>query len=211
MISGGMSARIDETAALAAAGDRRAVEQLARHIEPLLQRYCRARIGRAAGGYEAADDVAQEACLGVFSALPSYRGQSYPFTALAYRIARNKVADHYRGRAGNRSVPVESPPEQSDSRPTPEEATLNQELSERLQLLLGVLAAREREIVTLRLMFGMSAGEAAQALGTTRGAIRVAQHRALNKIRATLTPSETPELTTRFHDLGVCGRRGPRC
>lgn len=182
---------LNETATLAANGDRQAAEQVVRHIQPMIQRYCRGRIGRAAGGNEAAEDVAQEACLGILSALPRYRGQRYPFTALALRIASNKVADHYRKRTADWSVPVDSLPECNDSAPTPEQAALHQELSERLQMLLSVLGASDREIITLRLIMDVSTDEAAQARGTTCGAIRVAQHRALNKLRAALPRSVT--------------------
>lgn len=185
---------LNELAATAATGDRQAVERLAGHIQPMIQRYCRARIARTAGGSEAADDIAQEACLGIFAALPRYYGKNYPFNALAYRIAANKVADHYRRQGTNRSTLVENPPELGDPDPTPEKAMLDRELSERLQLLLSALGGREREIITLRLVVGMSAEETAQAIGSTRGAIRVAQHRALAKLRALLAASKAPEL-----------------
>ena len=183
---------LNELAALAATGDRPAVDRLARHVQPMIQRYCRARIGRAAGGHEAADDIAQEACLGIFAALPGYYGKNYPFNALAYRIAANKVADHYRRQGTNRSTLMENPPERGDPGPTPEKAALDHELSERLQLLLGILGSREREIVTLRVVVGLSADETAQTIGSTRGAIRVAQHRALAKLRAVLAESRAP-------------------
>lgn len=181
---------LNELADLAASGDRAAVDRLAAQVQPMIMRYCRARIGRAAGGFEAADDIAQEACLGIFAALPGYLGKDYPFAALAYRIAANKVADHYRRRATNRTTPMESPPDRGDPGPTPEKVLVDNEQSERLQLLLSMLGSREREIVTLRLAVGMSAEETAHALGSTRGAIRVAQHRALGKLRAVLADSD---------------------
>ena len=181
---------LDELAVLAATGDRAAVRRLAERVHPMIVRYCRARIGRASGGYNTADDVAQEACLGIFAALPGYADKSCPFDALAYRIAANKVADHYRRHAANRSFPVENLPDHNDPAPTPEATMLANELSGHLRSLLGVLNSREREIVTLRVVVGMSAEETAQAVGSTRGAIRVAQHRALAKLRANITDSD---------------------
>ena len=44
----------------------------------------------------------------------------------------------------------------------------------------------QREILTLRVGVGLSAEETAEALGMTAGAVRVAQHRALAKLRKTL-------------------------
>lgn len=182
----------NDTAALAATGDPHAVDRLARHIQPMVQRYCRARIGRAAaGGYQTADDVAQEACLGIFSALPRYLGKSYPFNALAYRIAANKVADHYRRQRTDLSTPLADLPDTGSARTGPEEASLRQELNQHVHLLLDVLSDQQREILVLRVCVGMSAAETAQALGSTPGAVRVAQHRALSALRAAISPAST--------------------
>ncbi|MGY5036859.1 sigma factor-like helix-turn-helix DNA-binding protein, partial [Streptomyces sp. 900116325] len=40
----------------------------------------------------------------------------------------------------------------------------------------------------MRLVRGMSATETAAALGTTPGAVRIAQHRALTRLRAQVRP-----------------------
>jgi RNA polymerase sigma-70 factor (ECF subfamily) len=49
--------------------------------------------------------------------------------------------------------------------------------------LLGTLPAKHREILVLRLVVGLSAEETAAAVGSTAGAVRVAQHRALAKLK----------------------------
>jgi RNA polymerase sigma-70 factor (ECF subfamily) len=50
--------------------------------------------------------------------------------------------------------------------------------------LMQQLPAQQREILTLRVAVGMSTDETAAALGMSTGAVRVAQHRALTKLRA---------------------------
>ncbi|MBD0322825.1 MAG: hypothetical protein ICV72_05475, partial [Aldersonia sp.] len=50
--------------------------------------------------------------------------------------------------------------------------------------LLNAISARHREILVLRLVVGLSAEETAVAIGSTAGAVRVAQHRALQKLKA---------------------------
>jgi RNA polymerase sigma-70 factor (ECF subfamily) len=45
------------------------------------------------------------------------------------------------------------------------------------------LPEKLREILRLRVVAGMSAEETGRALGMTPGAVRVAQHRALNTLR----------------------------
>src|SRR5690606_20643046 len=81
----------------AVSGDRRAMEDLLKGVHRLVHRYCRARLSRFPGAEHAADDVAQEVCIAVLSALPRYRDEGKPFEAFVYRIAANKVADVQRG------------------------------------------------------------------------------------------------------------------
>lgn len=185
----GSAGWFNELAADASTGDHLARERLAGYVQPMIQRYCRTRIGRGAGGHDTADDVAQEACLGIFAALPRYYGKNHPFNSFAYRIAANKVADHYRKLSANRATTMEDPPERSDSAPTPEDTAIGRELSGRVQLLLSLLDDREREIVSLRIVVGLSAAETAREVGSTSGAIRVTQHRALVKLRTALAES----------------------
>ena len=54
----------------------------------------------------------------------------------------------------------------------------------------GALPPRDREILILRVVVGMSAEETAEAVGSTPGAVRVAQHRALAKLKAEITATE---------------------
>jgi RNA polymerase sigma-70 factor (ECF subfamily) len=63
------------------------------------------------------------------------------------------------------------------------------ELSEEMGRLLDRLPEKQREIVVLRVVVGLSAEETAEAVGSTPGAVRVAQHRALVRLR-TVLPDE---------------------
>jgi RNA polymerase sigma factor (sigma-70 family) len=56
-----------------------------------------------------------------------------------------------------------------------------------LVALLNNLTPRQREVLLLRIADGLTAEEAAQQLGSTPGAVRVTQHRALNKLRQILS------------------------
>jgi RNA polymerase sigma-70 factor (ECF subfamily) len=61
---------------------------------------------------------------------------------------------------------------------------LDAESSARMNDLLRVLPEKQREILILRVVVGMSAEETAEAVGSTAGAVRVAQHRALARLKA---------------------------
>ncbi|MGZ3143122.1 sigma-70 family RNA polymerase sigma factor [Lentzea chajnantorensis] len=169
----------DEHVAGALAGDRGAVAKLLEAIRPMIVRYCRSRVR----GTTSADDVAQEVCLAVLTSLPSYRDQGRPFLAFVYGIASHKVADAHRAAARNRSEPTSDLPESADRAAGPEQRAVDGDLSRRMARLLEVLPDKQREIVRLRVVVGLSAEETAEAVGSTPGAVRVAQHRALARLR----------------------------
>ncbi|WP_243418435.1 RNA polymerase sigma factor ShbA [Actinomycetospora cinnamomea] len=173
-------------AAAASRGDRPALERVLAIIRPLIVRYCRARVGTQERSFAAADDVAQEVCLAVLTALPSYRDQDRPFVTFVYGIARHKVADAHRAAARHRCDPVAELPEGLDPHDGPEQQAINGMMSARMGQLLNVLSAPQREVLVLRVVVGLSTQETADAVGSTPGAVRVAQHRALAKLRATL-------------------------
>lgn len=171
-------------------GDRRAVERLLASIRPLVVRYCRARIGYQTNSFTSADDVAQEVCLAVLTALPTYRDQGRPFLAFVYGIAAHKVADAHRAAARSRAESVPEVPDRPDASAGPAQRVLNGELANKMGQLLRVLPEKQREILVLRVVVGLSAEETAAAVGSTPGAVRVAQHRALSTLRKSLTPTE---------------------
>jgi RNA polymerase sigma-70 factor (ECF subfamily) len=65
----------------------------------------------------------------------------------------------------------------------PERCVLDAERDAALRALLAHLTPRQREVLVLRLAVGESAEETAAAIGSTPGAVRVTQHRALLRLR----------------------------
>lgn len=180
----------DANVAAAVSGDRAAMERLLATIRPLVVRYCRARVGRQERTSASADDVAQEVCVAVITALPGYREQGRPFLAFVYGIAAHKVADAHRSSARNRSEPVADVPDEPTSGEGPERRLLQGELNARMARLIGMLPDKQREILVLRVIEGYSAEQTAETVGSTPGAVRVAQHRALARLRKVLSSEE---------------------
>lgn len=183
----GLPTAEDELVAAAVAGDPRARERLLTEVRPFVVRYCRARLGNRDTAAGSADDVAQEVCLAVARALPAYSITSTPFTAFVYGIAAHKVVDAFRVIGRNRCDPVADMPDEMDDSRSPEHRALAGELAEQVHDLLDVLTPRQREILVLRVAVGLSAKETAHAVGTTPEAVRVAQHRALTRLRGIAT------------------------
>jgi RNA polymerase sigma-70 factor (ECF subfamily) len=176
---------LDAVAAAASAGDSAATDELLTYLRPIMVRFCRTKLGRVRP-ISSADDVAQEVCIAVFRALPTYQHLGRPFLSFVFGVAAHKVADVHRAAARDRSLPTAETPDMVTFAENPEEIALRRELVEQTSDLLATLLPRQREIVVMRIVLGMSAQETAAAVGTTPDAVRVAQHRALNRLRRTM-------------------------
>ncbi len=151
----------------------------------MVVRYCRARLGQTrSGAYTTADDVAQEVCIAVLDALPRFQDVGRPFAAFVFGIAAHKVTDAHRKASRDISDPVELIPERSDPTAGPEPYAMARDTARRLSAVLDRLPPTHREIILMRVAVGLSAEEVGEILGMSAGAVRVTQHRALNKLRS---------------------------
>ena len=180
-----MTGESDDMRALvlrAQAGDQDALDELIRGVRPHVFRYVLARlIDRAS-----AEDVTQEVAVTVVSALPRYRDMDRPVLAWVFGIALRKVSEAHRSLGRRHELPTDSLPElATDGAHGPESTTVQLENARRVAELLATLPHPQGEIVRLRIAAGLTAEETAEVLGMTPGAVRVAQHRALAKLRAT--------------------------
>ena len=137
---------------LAQRGDTAARDTLLGQVRTMVHRYCRARLGRLPGSEHAADDVAQEVCIAVLSALPRYRDQGRPFEAWLFGIARRRLASHYRAtRRHERDVVIDHP-------------IRDEFLAFEVRDILDRLSAEHRTALELRFLVGLSGEEAAAAM-----------------------------------------------
>lgn len=168
----------------AVAGDSRALQAVIDLIHPQVVRYCRLRVSPTR--YPTPEDLAQEISLAVARAIPGYEDRGKPFMAFVYRIAANKIVDARRSQSRDLSVPTEEVPDHTPTVDTPETLTLEESASNEVSELLDHLSEKARRIVTLRVFGGYSAEETAAIVGSTAGAVRVAQFRGLAKMREIL-------------------------
>jgi RNA polymerase sigma-70 factor (ECF subfamily) len=149
-------------------------------LRPQILRYCLARLP---GQRDTADDVTQETCIALLKALDGYDGTPQ---SLAYGIAAHKVADAIRA-AARRAIPVDRLPDRPDPAAGPEETVLS---AQRTRDLLETLQPSLRALIALRVLADWSAEQTAEALGMSAGAVRVAQHRAMGRLRSVATAAQ---------------------
>jgi RNA polymerase sigma-70 factor (ECF subfamily) len=200
--------RDDDAALLAAlrSGDERAFGRLVERYQPSLVRVARQYVPTQ----EIAEDVAQEAWLGLLRGLDSFEGRSSLRTYL-FRIVMNLART--RGVREARTAPFSSlgrddedgpsvDPERfvrapaagaghwlSPVRPwtlSAEQLTLNAELGARIAEAIERLPDTQRRVVTLRDVEGFDSQEVCDLLGLSEGNQRVLLHRGRTKLREVL-------------------------
>ena len=172
-------APLDELARAASAGDVEAVGRLYDQLVGPIYRYIAVRVRRR----EDAEDLTHLVFERIVTALPRYRHDGKPFSAWAFRIARNAVIDHLR--RTRRTEPLDVIPERDDTG-GPDAVSLREEEIRELRAAILRLTPDQREALILRYAGGLSADEAAQVMGRRAGTIRGLTFRAIEALRRQL-------------------------
>ena len=161
---------LERLMALYQQGDLDAATALIHAVSPKLYRFLAAQTVSKAE----ADDLLQETWLRIHKVRHTYR-PGEPAIAWFYAIARHVRVDHYRKamRTTLRERDLENIPE-------PAAAPVQ---SGELEALLAPLSAREREVVEMLKVEGLSLEEVARATSSTVGSVKQKAHRAYKKLR----------------------------
>ena len=148
---------------------------------------------RRTGSYEAAEEVTATVFERAWRALPGFEWKGNGFEPWLFRIAANELITHNRRYARVHSERVARVLREmaEELRDDPELSALleRDEQEERLASMraaLGTLTPRYQEVITLRYLSGLTADEAATAMGCTKGTLAVLLHRALRALRKAL-------------------------
>lgn len=175
-------------------GDASAWEALYRRAHPRLLAYARRRLPSD----DAARDAVSETMARAVRGLPAFRGEGAGFDAWLSGIVRHVVLDAQRS-TGRRPVSsMEGVAEPASSDAGPEELLLGAYEASTVRAAFSTLADDDRELLELRVVLGLSADEVATVLGKRAGAVRMAQSRALGRLRAALAaadPTSTEAVT----------------
>jgi RNA polymerase sigma-70 factor (ECF subfamily) len=166
-------------------------------FEPLVEKYKR-KVFRLAyqvlRDQEEALDVAQEAFVKAFRALPAFKGDSAFYTWL-FRITMNVALDRKRQRATRaKSLGAEDvPPEEwertaTSTDPDPEDVATGVERRERIRKGLDSLSEHHRTIIILSDIEGLQYREIAEVLAIPMGTVMSRLHHARKRLREVLGP-----------------------
>jgi RNA polymerase sigma-70 factor (ECF subfamily) len=164
-------------------------------FEPLVEKYKR-KVFRLAyqvlRDQEEALDVAQEAFVKAFRALPAFKGDSAFYTWL-FRITMNVALDRKRQRTTRaKSLGADDvPPEEwertaTSTDPDPEDVASSAERRERIRKGLDSLSENHRAIIILSDIEGLQYREIAEVLGIPMGTVMSRLHHARKRLREVL-------------------------
>jgi len=173
-------AALERLVASAKAGSVEAFAALFDRYHAPVYRYIASRVSRPSD----AEDLTQTVFVKALEALPRYELRGVPFGGWLFRLARNTVIDFARTRHDHAELDslVERPAE--DVAPEALVAT-RQDLAE-VRAALARLTDEQREAIALRFFAGLSAREAAVAMGKQEGTVRGLQFRAIGALRRQL-------------------------
>ena len=161
--------------------DPDAWEALYKRLYPGLYGFAARRLG-----VELAGDAVAETMARAVAGIGKFEWKGAGLDAWIYGILRNVVADVHRGRArdARRRVPAAL----ADADPL--EHVVHTEEAMRVRRAFAELPAADRELLELRVIGGLDANQIAVVLGKRPGAIRMAQSRALARLRHALDSEE---------------------
>lgn len=157
-------------------GDEAAFATLWRDLNPALVRYL-----RVAG--DPADDVASETWLSVVKGLPAFRGDEVAWRGWVFTTARRRAVDH--GRRRSRALELDRQWRQSvdPGAPDASDRALERIDTDEALRLVAELPRLQAEVIVLRVVAGLPAVAVGRVLGRSPGAVRVATHRGLQRLR----------------------------
>lgn len=137
-----------------------------------------------------AEDLASEAWLIAAERIIEFRGTPSDFAGWLFGIARNLHLN-----AQRKAIRRDTQPTEVDDSPhwgTYDSVAAALEQEDWVRRTLATLPAREAEVLACLEVVGLDIPATAHALGISPTAVRVARHRGLRRLKATLTVQDLP-------------------
>jgi RNA polymerase sigma-70 factor (ECF subfamily) len=158
-------------------GDETAISQLYRQYAPGIYGYIACRVRDPA----AVDDLTSEVFLRALEGLAQFEYRGIAISAWLYRIAHDRMADHFRRQARRPTISLED-------EFLPAQDGIDQEVDARLRVeqvgkTIERLTAEQHQVILLRFVAGFTLKEVAYVMDRSTGAIKMLQLRALTRLR----------------------------
>jgi RNA polymerase sigma-70 factor (ECF subfamily) len=134
------------------------------------------------GNRHDAEDLTTQTFLRMLEAIGRFRWREVPFSAWLFRIAHNLAMDHFRASKRVQSEDEVPEPPGTEELSAEDQAMRSMGRAGMLELIAR-LSPEQRQVLTLKFLYGFANGEVASILGKTEGAVKSLQHRALASLQ----------------------------
>jgi RNA polymerase sigma-70 factor, ECF subfamily len=133
------------------------------------------------------DEVVNTVFFKAFRSIDRFVGSRANFASYLYQIARFQVIDERRAR--NRQVPIDDDADLDllEEHDDPADTAVERDATTRVNEALQALTPEQREVIVLRVFFGLTGPETAAAMDKPVGAVRSLQNRAEARLRSLVT------------------------
>lgn len=163
-------------------GDPLSWEALYRRVYPSMLAYAERRVGSK----EEAQDAVSEAMARTVAGMDRLVDTGATPESWLFGVLRHVVLDRQRSSYRRRDLPVRRDVIADD----PLDSVVVGDEQDTVRAAFALLPDRDRELLELRVVAGLSSEEVASILDMQPGAVRTAQARALDKLRAVMARSE---------------------
>jgi RNA polymerase sigma-70 factor, ECF subfamily len=137
---------------------------------------------------ELAEDVTADVFMKALDALPRFTWQGVSVSAWLYRIANNRITDHFRrkGQSGKGVLAIDEVKTLVDERPLPEDRILATLRRAEVEEAIARLSEQDQLVITLIFYEELSSSEVAEVMRISTNLVYVRLHRALKRMRRAL-------------------------
>lgn len=169
--------------------DNNAFNMLYEHYFPKIYSFVIKRTGER----ESAEDIVSLTFTQAFVHLEKYECRSCTFGAWLYKIATNKLIDHYRKQSGKTTIPIEDYAEIEEEKNSDNSVKNNVDLglqAKKVRLILKKMPSKYQKVISLKFFSELSNAEIAQAMDVSLNNAYVLLFRALKNFKKYYTQYE---------------------
>lgn len=156
-------------------GEAEAFGLLYDHYMPQIFRFIYLKVSHR----EEAEDLTHQVFMKAWQNITNYEEQGFPFSSWLYQISRNQVIDYYRQKKPQLDIELVKENLFIDTLPdTDQKLEFNKIIK-----TLNKLTQEQKDVIIMHFINDQSIKEIANILKKSEGAIRLLQHRALNRLK----------------------------
>jgi RNA polymerase sigma-70 factor (ECF subfamily) len=175
--------KINKSVRSAQEGSATAIAELYDYFYGKIYRYIYFKTGNVAD----AEDLTEDVFIKMMESISSYKLLDVPFSSWLFRIAHNRIVDHYRKISRKPTAPLDNIRNITDDSSEDMENKVDIDISiKKVYSAMEKLTNLQQEVLSLRFAAGLSIKETSIAMESNENAVKAVQHAAIANLRKAL-------------------------